>query len=106
MPFTAAAVPTGMNTGVSITPWGVIKRPRRAPLGSVWRTSKWNPIPRSLSGEDSRETHLQKHEDRPRKGDICERFAYGDLLRIRRGIADREQKQHPECEEVEGGGQG
>ena len=29
-PLTDASVPTGMNTGVSTTPWGVISRPRRA----------------------------------------------------------------------------
>jgi hypothetical protein len=29
-PFTDANVPTGMNTGVSTTPWGVVRRPNRA----------------------------------------------------------------------------
>jgi hypothetical protein len=38
--LTVAAVPTGMNTGVSTTPCGVLKQPRRAPLASVCRTSK------------------------------------------------------------------
>ena len=39
-PFTVAAVPTGMNAGVSIMPCGVVMRPSRAPVGSVARTSK------------------------------------------------------------------
>ncbi len=30
IPFTVAAVPTGMKRGVSTTPWGVWKRPQRA----------------------------------------------------------------------------
>jgi hypothetical protein len=34
--LTVAAVPTGMKTGVSMEPWGVVRRPRRAPVGSVW----------------------------------------------------------------------
>src|SRR5258708_40004041 len=38
-PFTVAAVPTGMNTGVSIVPCGVANRPRRAPPASVFATS-------------------------------------------------------------------
>jgi len=33
-------VPTGMNTGVSITPCGVFSCPRRAPVGSFSKTSK------------------------------------------------------------------
>ena len=45
-PLHVAAVPTGINAGVSITPCGVVRRPRRAPVGSVFRTS--NGIP---SGE-------------------------------------------------------
>src|SRR2546422_597657 len=44
-----AAVPTGMKTGVSITPCGVVRRPRRAPLGSVFRTSKRKLIPNSVA---------------------------------------------------------
>src|ERR1700761_3700780 len=38
-PFTVAAVPTGMNAGVSNAPCGVENLPRRAPVGSVWVTS-------------------------------------------------------------------
>ena len=30
--MTVACVPTGMYTGVSMTPWGVCRRPRRAPV--------------------------------------------------------------------------
>ena len=40
IPFTVPAVPTGMNTGVSTGPWGRWRRPRRAPAGSVARSSK------------------------------------------------------------------
>ena len=32
MVLTVACVPTGMKMGVSITPWGVCSRPRRAPV--------------------------------------------------------------------------
>src|SRR6516162_6740408 len=39
-PFTAVCVPTGMNTGVSMTPCGVVRRLRRAPVASVFRTAK------------------------------------------------------------------
>src|SRR6266446_4595816 len=39
-PFTVACVPTGRKNGVSMDPWGVVKRPRRAPLGSVFDTAK------------------------------------------------------------------
>ena len=40
MAFTVAWVPTGMYTGVSISPWGVWRRPRRAPVClSTCRTS-------------------------------------------------------------------
>src|SRR5260370_18552048 len=38
-PFTVAAVPTGMNTGVSIVPCAVANRPRRAAPASVFATS-------------------------------------------------------------------
>src|SRR6202162_1213985 len=44
MPLTVAAVPTGMNAGVSITPCGVSSRPSRAPDGSVFSTSKRKDI--------------------------------------------------------------
>src|SRR2546422_1637906 len=38
--LTEACVPTGMKKGVSTVPWGVVRRPRRAPVGSVFNTSK------------------------------------------------------------------
>jgi len=38
-PLTVAAVPTGMKAGVSIAPCGVVRSPRRAPLGSACKTS-------------------------------------------------------------------
>src|ERR1700730_2842154 len=38
--FTAAAVPTGIKNGVSTVPCGVVSRPRRAPVGSVFATAK------------------------------------------------------------------
>jgi hypothetical protein len=40
MPFTEARVPTGMNMGVSTSPWGVVSRPRRPPEVSAPRISK------------------------------------------------------------------
>ena len=36
MAFMAAWVPTGMNMGVSMVPWGVVRVPRRAPLASFF----------------------------------------------------------------------
>src|SRR6185437_10676223 len=45
-PLTVPSVPTGMNAGVSMAPGGVSRRPRRAPVGSVARTSKRNGIHR------------------------------------------------------------
>src|SRR5882762_4241422 len=38
--LTEACVPTGMKKGVATVPWGVVRRPRRAPVGSVFNTSK------------------------------------------------------------------
>lgn len=40
MALTVAAVPTGMNAGVSITLCGVVRRPRRPPARSLCKTSK------------------------------------------------------------------
>jgi len=34
--LTLAAVPTGINTGVSTTPWGSINRPLRPAPAAVW----------------------------------------------------------------------
>ena len=48
LPFTVAAVPTGMKAGVSITPCGVVSRPSRAPLGSVASTSNLKPAARDF----------------------------------------------------------
>src|SRR6266849_8472930 len=57
-PLTLPAVPTGMNAGVSIVPCGVCRRPRRAPLGSVFNTSNRNAIggsvPQGGCGTDKR----------------------------------------------------
>jgi hypothetical protein len=44
-PLTVAAVPTGMNAGVSNAPCGVVSVPRRAPVGSVSETSNENFTP-------------------------------------------------------------
>jgi len=39
--LTEACVPTGMKKGVSTVPWGgVVRRPQRAPVGSVFATAK------------------------------------------------------------------
>src|SRR5207245_11164679 len=37
---TEACAPTRRRNGVCTTPWGVVKRPRRAPFASIIRTSK------------------------------------------------------------------
>lgn len=43
--FTLACVPTGMNTGVSMIPRAVVKRPSLAfEAGSVWTISNTGPI--------------------------------------------------------------
>src|SRR5215469_3067604 len=42
--FTLAAVPTGINTGVSTTPCGNASLPRRPPLSAVSNTSNCKPI--------------------------------------------------------------
>src|ERR1043166_5471916 len=39
--FTEPAVPTGMNAGVSTSPWDVVKRPARAPVDGS-SASSWN----------------------------------------------------------------
>jgi hypothetical protein len=39
-PLTVACVPTGMKKGVCTAPCGVFKTPRRAPVGSLFATSK------------------------------------------------------------------
>ena len=45
MVFTVACVPTGMNMGVSITPWGVCSLPRRAPVcASMCKSSNSNIV--------------------------------------------------------------
>src|ERR1700680_4704201 len=55
--LTVACVPTGMNTGVSISPCGVVSRPRRAPDGSVFAVSKekfiFNQTPESRTGKNA-----------------------------------------------------
>src|SRR5260370_24330018 len=77
-PFTVACVPTGRKNGVSTVPWGVVKRPRRAPDGSVFATSKekfiFDQAPErldkqvcppyfSLSGEDEGPAHAEHNID-------------------------------------------
>src|SRR5260370_11647857 len=79
-PFTVACVPTGKKNGVSTVPWGVVRRPRRAPDGSVFATSKEKFIKihlrldtrepdrqeclsgLSVSGEDEGPTHMDQIE--------------------------------------------
>jgi hypothetical protein len=39
MPFTVAAVPTGMKTGVSTAPHAVVRRPRRAMPSVAFRVN-------------------------------------------------------------------
>src|ERR1700722_16242004 len=43
--FTVAAVPTGINTGVSTTPCGSVIRPRRPPPSLVRSIANPKPIP-------------------------------------------------------------
>ena len=65
LPFTVAAVPTGMNAGVSITPCGVVSRPSRAPVGSVARISKRKFIRESVSGTQWRPMRRDPHTSAP-----------------------------------------
>src|SRR5271167_2173058 len=100
-PFTVAAVPTGMKAGVSITPCGVVRRPSRAPDGSVARTSKRNPIEESVSGESGRGAGLQENENEPDGDNPRERFAVRNFLRICGAVARRQQEQRPNGKYVE-----
>src|SRR5881628_157286 len=55
--LTVACVPTGMKTGVSTTPWAVVRRPRRA-APSV--ASRWN-VMGSITGEAWRGVSYDQH---------------------------------------------
>src|SRR6266404_7044 len=83
--FTAPCVPTGMKKGVSTGPWGVFRTPRRAPLASVLAISKEKLTPNSVSGENPRSAHLDRHIDCPN--------------------ADGNEQQRPDAKEVDGFGQ-
>src|SRR5271169_5940036 len=101
-PLTVAAVPTGINAGVSITPCGVVKRPRRAPVGSVARTSKRKLIRGSVSGESSGKTDPDEHDQSPQAQNPKEGGREGNFLR-RRCVETHRQEDHlPEQEEIEG----
>src|ERR1700722_11021965 len=94
-PFTVAAVPTGMNAGVSITPCGVVSRPRRAPVGSVASTSNLNlacsvSIRASVSGESCAQPHLHDQIDKQDAHNGPQRFAERNLF----GIGGAEPKSH------------
>ena len=55
MALTVPCVPTGMKTGVSTTPWGVVSRPRRAwEEGSVAKSSNDDMGGDRKKGADSR----------------------------------------------------
>src|SRR5215470_5882946 len=59
--FTVAWVPTGMNTGVSIAPCGVLRRARRAPVASVRKTSNEKFTPPVYQ----QQSHQEKIQARP-----------------------------------------
>src|SRR5882762_9360413 len=78
--LTQACVPTGMKKGVSTGPWGVVRRPRRAPAGSVFPTSKekfiFGKTPDQkrahapcfcVSGEDERDSDSHNFIDGPHR---------------------------------------
>src|SRR5271163_1593290 len=61
-PLTVACVPTGMNTGVSNAPWGVVKRPRRAPDAQFLDTSNeksTSTVYQEVSGENKSKPHAE-----------------------------------------------
>src|SRR5271170_2376832 len=104
-PFTVAAVPTGMNAGVSITPCGVVSRPRRAPVGSVASTSNLNPpccgsIRTSVSGESSGQPHLDHYVNQPHAHDCSQRLAERNLLGIRSAESDGHKDHVPKREQI------
>src|SRR5215469_1496265 len=103
--LTVAAVPTGMNAGVSMTPCGVVRRPRRAPVGSVARTSKRKPIRGSVSGERGRESHPHHNIEGPNGEDGAECFSKRNFLRVRRAVSEGLKDKHPEGEDIERGEQ-
>src|SRR6266849_4228686 len=65
-PLTVAWVPTGMNTGVSIGPRGVVKRPQRAPVASVFAISKekfiFDETPESRTGKNACPTSVYQEK--------------------------------------------
>src|SRR5581483_3251293 len=76
-PFTVACVPTGMNTGVSTSPWGKVRTPARARL-SVLRASVRNlatatavlaPRGRIADGRASALIHTSRVPSPPRAGE-------------------------------------
>src|SRR6476660_5319774 len=104
--LTEAWVPTGMKNGVSTEPCGVVRRPRRAPVGSVFAISNEKRIfaghltegqkclsPFSVSGEDKSKAHAEYHENRI----DCESDHVGlgtlQLFRIHGGETDCQQNQ-------------
>src|ERR1700756_851402 len=94
-----------MNAGVSMTPCGVVRRPRRAPVGSVARTSNLNPswcdsIRASVSGESSREPDLDRDEEDPRNYDEDQGPPQGEFLRIGHAVANCQQDQRPEGKNI------
>src|SRR5882762_4771909 len=65
-PLTVAWVPTGMNTGVSIGPRGVVKRPQRAPVASVFASSNekfiFDETPESRTGKNACPTSVYQEK--------------------------------------------
>src|ERR1700691_2029367 len=101
-PLTVAAVPTGINAGVWITPCGVVRRPRRAPVGSVARTSKRKLIRGSVSGERSGKTDPDENNQSPQGQNPKEGACKGNLLRRRCAETHRQKDHFPEQEDIEG----
>ena len=100
-PLTVAAVPTGMKTGVSITPCGVVKSPA-ARAGRIGLQNFKRKIHlSSVSGEDERESHAHDNVDQEDAKDDDERLCALQLFGINRGKADGQQQQLPDFKQVD-----
>src|SRR5260370_39552601 len=102
-PLTVAAVPTGWNAGVSITPCGVLSLPRRPDVGTVFSISNEKLTPPVYQGADldRRPRYFCQHPNGPQTQYDPETCARLDFLRVRGRKADRRQHQKPDPEQFE-----
>src|SRR5271156_1551868 len=102
-PFTVACVPTGIKNGVCTAPCGVLKTPRRAPVGSVFVTSNerlTSSVYQGVSGEDKRPSHAANDERRPQAEHNHVRFAPLELFGACGSESDSQKDHGPYRENV------